>query len=301
MFPIARLIGNIFGRSADDRAEPALVRPDRPARRRDDGDRSRQRPGRRQRAGAARRSPPSRTSRCASCRPSSASTARMSREAGAARVQEPDGGEHRQAPLRRSSRSSLDGSIQGFTARLRWPGLLQRPRQRHLDPAAGRAEGDDRALPRGRLPAAHPHQRRRGDRARARRASRRRSPRSRAPTTATRCSTARWPMRRSSAAWPRSASAPTCSPITSATGATPPRADDGPRPRRAHGRLRHRARRRRAARDPLRCAGHAARAALHGLVRGQPADLDGPRPRREPSASASPRRCARSRSAPPTR
>jgi hypothetical protein len=92
-----------------------------------------------------------------------------------------------------------DGSIQGYSARLRWPGYVNgapnglwytapesHARLPHAGAAAGRA-------------GAHAHQRRRGDRTGAglHRTGAGRAPR---PTTASRCSTASWPTARSSAA-----------------------------------------------------------------------------------------------------
>ena len=59
-----------------------------------------------------------------------------------------------------------DGSIQGFSARLRWPGLLQWCPQRDVVRFSCRTAHLDRCVPSGRRSYTYPHQRRSGLRGR---------------------------------------------------------------------------------------------------------------------------------------
>ena len=93
-----------------------------------------------------------------------------------------------------------DGSIQGFSARLRWPGYYNGAPNGLWYIAPEQLREAYRARARARRAGAHAHQRRRGHRPGRSTASRRRCARTPRPTTASRCSTASSPTRRSSGA-----------------------------------------------------------------------------------------------------
>ena len=81
----------------------------------------------------------------------------------------------------------VDGSIQGFTARLRWPGYHNGAPNGLWYVAPSELGHDRRRLPRGRRAVAHPHQRRRGERGRGRDAGARDDPPIPGWTIAIRC------------------------------------------------------------------------------------------------------------------
>ena len=165
----------------------------------------------------------------------------------------------------------VDGSIQGFTARLRWPGYYNGSPNGIWIVPPNELAGIVETAPCGRRPYPHPHQRRRSDRSRARRHRGGARPAS-APRPSPHL--AALPDGGCRAVPPHGAAGRLREPLRKPPvllGRRTLHADDGPGPRESHGCLRHRAALRRAVRDPLGCADHSARAAFHRVVRGQPA------------------------------
>ena len=113
-----------------------------------------------------------------------------------------------------------DGSIQGYTGRLKWPGYITRPCQRHLEYAARPAARSRSFICTREGVQMHIHVN--GDEASEAALDALEEAQARYPRFdhGIRCSTVRWPTTRNSAAWPRSAFASTCSPTTSGISAT---------------------------------------------------------------------------------
>ncbi len=164
----------------------------------------------------------------------------------------------------------LDGSIQGFSARLRWPGHFNGAPNGIWVVAPSQYEADFEVYHRAGL-TIHTHTN--GDEASEARDRRDRARADEGAAARPSAYAAARPDDRRAAVPPHGRARPLRQPLQQSPlvlGRPALRDDDGPGPRDPPRRLRQRTRRGRAARDPFRRAGDAARAALHRMVRRQP-------------------------------
>ena len=168
----------------------------------------------------------------------------------------------------------VDGSIQGFTARLRWPGYHNGAPNGIWVTAPGELDGLVQAYHEA---GAQLHIHTNGDE--ATQVAIEAVARAGAPSPPDHRHTLQHCQMADAAQFRRMASLGLCANLFAnhlLLGRCALRADHGAGPGRAHGRLRHGGARGRALRHPLRRADHAAGAAVHRLVRGHANDIPGP-------------------------
>ena len=299
MFPVYRVIGAKLSIAASDNPDAIRdFRQRRATRGRDDGHRPAQRLSPTRACAISSKSRATRAFRFVSCPRSGRNATPKADRIACLKPMKLNSDKLRFGPVK----FIVDGSIQGFTARLRWPGYRERQAQWLMADSAGAVRRDVPAVPSRRPATAHPHEWRRSHRTRARCNREDPEPASATAIIGTRCSTARWPTQ---ATRTRRAARHVRELLLEShllLGRRALHADDGRRPREPHERRQASARRtRHHVRSAFGCADHAAQSAFHRVVRGATSDRIGTRAGRSGTPERRRTRCARSRSARPTR